>query len=80
MKRALRFYGRYVVAIVFFAIAAAAVGVYLLVRYYRKLRERELRTGAPVPVSVLQVPAADNGAAGREEVKTRAGGQDVPLA
>jgi membrane protein DedA with SNARE-associated domain len=61
--------------------AAAAVGVYLLIRYYRTLRERELRTGAPVPVSVLQVPAPADGTAGREEVQARAGGQqDLPLA
>jgi membrane protein DedA with SNARE-associated domain len=52
-------------------LAAAAAGVYLLYRYYRHLRERELRIGAPVPVSVLEVqrsqpavgPAA-NGPAG----------------
>ena len=65
----------------FVYIAAAAVGVYLLVRYYRKLREREQRTDAPAPVSVLQVPAPANGAAAREEAKAPAGGpQDLPLA
>jgi membrane protein DedA with SNARE-associated domain len=36
--------------------AAAAVGAYLLYRYFRHLRERERRVGAPVPVSVLEVP------------------------
>src|SRR5262249_22790297 len=33
-------------------IAAAAVGAYLLIRYYRTLRERELRTRAPGPCSL----------------------------
>ncbi len=62
-------------------IAAAAGGAYLLVRYYRHLRERELRAGARVPVSVLQVPAPSaNGSAGSEGRKAPAGGQDVPLA
>jgi membrane protein DedA with SNARE-associated domain len=62
-------------------IAAAALGVYLLVRYYRTLRDRELRAGAKVPVSVLQVPApAANGSAAPEGEKARAAGPDLPLA
>ncbi len=71
----------------FVYVAAAAVGVYLLVRYYRHLRERELREGAKVPVSVLEVPvvpsangpAANDGAVQGGE-KARAGGPDLTLA
>jgi membrane protein DedA with SNARE-associated domain len=45
---------------------AAVVGLYLLYRYYRRLKTRELQGPAAPPVSVLDVTPTPNGAAGEK--------------